>query len=131
MRVKILEPKWDRSCDDCRKWIYTDEGEVSTDNHGKPHVRHPRMPLPCALCAKIPDDVKKERGRAVSWRDAIDLSEKNLRAYHHYQKCRAIGRFPDDELVARHAVIIKSVFDELQRHEDAQLLSLIKVIRLQ
>jgi hypothetical protein len=35
------------------------------------------------------------------------LSPKNVLAYHHYLKCSATGRWPDDHIVLQNAGIIR------------------------
>lgn len=66
-----------------------------------------RRPLktvpPCSFCPKQPPTVS-ERDRTPL--TAEDLSEKNWQAYQHYQECKAVGEFPDDDIVRRNAAII-------------------------
>jgi hypothetical protein len=40
-----------QSCDDCRRWIFSDRHEKLTRN-GQPVVRPPQVPTPCAECPK-------------------------------------------------------------------------------
>ena len=44
----------------------------------------------------------------------------NELAYEHYRECRAVGEFPDDPIVRRNAVIIRSVEDEIERRNEAE-----------
>jgi hypothetical protein len=53
----------------------------------------------------------------------VELSPKNEAAMRHYFECRAIGRFPDDEIVRRNAMIIRRLEDtanESRRDESEQ-----------
>lgn len=45
---------------------------------------------------------------------AQELSERNLLALQHYQRCKAVGQFPDDALVRRNAAIIAGVFQSVE-----------------
>lgn len=51
---------------------------------------------------------------------AIELSEKNFRAYHFHRCCRAVGSFPADALVRRHAVIIEDVLQVVAEVKDSR-----------
>jgi hypothetical protein len=91
-----------------------------------PVLRPAGVPTPCYKCPKIPPDAPaKER------RYAVELSEKNERVYQHYLECAAVSRFPDDPLVRRHAALIGSVLDDVERSERRQerqtLLALLQV----
>ena len=51
------------------------------------------------------------------------LSPRNNLAYQHYLRCRAVGRFPDDPMVAYNAKIISEVLaqcsaEQLAKQED-------------
>lgn len=46
----------------------------------------------------------------------LTLSRKNLRAYRHYLRCRALGNWPDDSLVRRNAGIIMEAETEAERY---------------
>lgn len=107
MRLLLLHPAVaNRSCDDCRKYLYHDKpgqfGDAVTRG-GRP-VRRPLNTLPpCAYCPKQPPTVP-ERDRTPL--TAEDLSEKNWQAYQHYGECKAVGEFPDDDIVRRNAAIV-------------------------
>ena len=113
----LLHPQWNRSCDDCVKWLYDDEtGEVVRRPYkvGLPQVR-PLNPdgsisTPCRMCPKIPLDAP-----ARTMNHAIELSRRNEAALQHYLECQAVGVFPDDPLVRRHAVILKAITDQADR----------------
>jgi len=90
------------SCRDCQTWLYEDWELVRRPARVGLPVRRPKgMPTPCHKCPKIPDEAPK------SAQFAAELSDRNRRAYLHYLECEAVGRFPDDPIVARNAAIIR------------------------
>lgn len=99
-----------RSCSDCKKWTYKSNGEVlrRPAHVGAPVPRSPGDPTPCWKCPKIPADEPIKLSTS-----AVELSAKNRKAYWHYQQCKAVGRFPDDPIVARNAAIIAGVLKQL------------------
>jgi hypothetical protein len=114
-----------RSCEDCKKWYYEDSPtrmalEVFTrgkDEEGRPlrveriAGQEPR----CAWCPKVPRDVVDPCPEA-----AVELSEKNWRAYQHYLECRAVGEWPTgDAIVRRNAMLIRGVEESAARAEAA------------
>jgi len=56
--------------------------------------------------------------------NSIELSQKNLQAWHHYQECRAVGNFPDDPIVRRNAALIKRIEDYYKQHQALRLATL-------
>lgn len=46
------------------------------------------------------------------------LLPENAEAYRHYKECQAVGNFPDDPLVRRHADVIRSIEQGYERHLD-------------
>lgn len=119
MWLALAHPEIDaRSCDDCERWLYDEDGKRS-ERAGAPVPRLPGMPTPCHKCPKIP------RGKPPRRESAVQLTDRNRRAYLHYLECRATGRFPDDALVARHAAIIRSVHDEWDRVPLRRLLAVL------
>lgn len=97
-----------RSCHDCHTWLYDGDGKI-TQRAGKPVRRPLGVITPCVNCPKIPDGVVKD------WHNAESLTEKNSAAFVHYIECRAVGRFPDDPIVARNAAVIRKVMDDQDR----------------
>lgn len=139
LRVLLLHPKWAmRSCDDCQR--YRHHEDQSDELFGKPMCR----PLnsdnkitrdrgefpPCKVCPKIAP------GDAPIPQNAQELSEKNWKAYQHWQECKAVGSFPDDAIVRKNAAIIQKVHDEYDRqvmvrplHDLVNLIPLLAVNR--
>lgn len=73
-----------------------------------PCVRPPKTPTPCEQCPKQSPEKAHEH----------ELSDKNWRAYVHYQQARAVGLTDEeraDPLVRRNFAII----DELKRQHEA------------
>lgn len=89
------------SCDDCRTyWIDIQDGEVA---------RHPQTKESLTREGPPPCEIKD---LAIvcpigHWQKPRRLSEKNRLALEHYHECRAVGQFPDDPLVRRHARVIE------------------------
>lgn len=114
MRVLLLNPVVsNRSCDDCQRYLYLDQGEKFAD---KPLVRGGqlvrRMPgqaTPCRFCPKIPP------GKDPVPENAEELSDKNLLAYRHYLECKATNEFPYDGIVRRNAALIRGAEDLADR----------------
>jgi hypothetical protein len=73
---------------------------------GKWVERLPGQVPPCHSCPKIPE------GEEPVPASAIELSERNGRAYLHYRRCKAVGRFPEDAIVERNAAIILGIEEE-------------------
>jgi hypothetical protein len=102
-----------RSCTDCVRWLHDDAGDEfgpvtrRPARTGSPVPRPAGMPTPCHRCPKT-------EGEPVRTREhARELTPALRACYMHYLECRAVGRFPDDDLVRRHARIIRSVEDEV------------------
>ncbi len=116
MRLILAHPEVaGRSCEDCKRFIYRDTpdsmGEVVRDPNGNPRLRPLNVSTPCHRCPKIP------KGMAPIPASAVELSEKNWRAFAHYRRCKAVGRFPVDEIVEYNAAIILGVEESVQRSE--------------
>lgn len=110
-----------RDCGHCQAFAYIEEtglvmrleyGETGEDGLLPPVKRHPRNPPPCRVASMGCAKGAPERQRS--------LSDKNWRAYRHYQMCKATGQWPTgkrgkiDGIVLRNAGIIEAA---LQRAE--------------
>jgi hypothetical protein len=110
------------SCADCKKWLYKAGGELTRRPSGPlglPVLRPPGTPLPCHQCPKIAagDEPRPE--------NAQELTDRNRRALAHYLECAAVGCFPDDPLVRRHAALIKEALAAADEARDARDLGLL------
>lgn len=77
------------------------------------HMPRPEgCPTPCHQCPKVPRSAP-ERTRA----HAIDPTERSLRALEHYERCKAVGRFPLDVIVERNAGLISAIERDCERSE--------------
>ena len=106
-----------RSCDDCQKYVWNDEPGKMGDTiirlaGGQPWERPPQSPTPCQMCPKVPHD---RRTATTTRADAIEPTERSWSILWHYRKCKAVGRFPDDPLVERHAGLIHEVESAVER----------------
>lgn len=106
-----------RNCQHCLKYLYDEEtGKVRTFSSREDLVeRLPSVPAPCRTskgCPKgTPENPKK-------------LSLKNLKAYQHWKECKAVGQFPDDDIVRRNAALIQEIVDMSNEHKQMQMMSL-------
>lgn len=102
------------SCGDCKKWLYDDDGRPTMRNNyplpSVPMARPEGKPTPCYKCPKFGGDVSPSE-RTPENGATRTLSEKNSQVVRHYLECRAVGQFPDDPLVRRHAMLLRSVED--------------------
>lgn len=122
VRLILFHPEVaNRSCSDCRKWIYREDGERLTRGPERiPVPRAPGAPTPCASCPKIPmDSPAKDAAHAIS------PSDRSLQAYRHYLECEAVGHFPDDPIVCRNAGIIRAIRQQWERWPALQLLAVL------
>lgn len=104
-----------RDCLDCMKYFYGKTGKPK-EVHGYKPVRSKdaRVPLECHNCPKIPIGKPKTRFQAV------DFDEQTFAAYMFYQRCKTVGKFPDDEMVERVAAIVSKTEADCQRVLDRQ-----------
>lgn len=100
------------TCGECQKWVYDPtKGWKQSERGGKPVRRESGSPTPCGLCPKIP------RGERPHPAHAVELSDDNYRAWLHYQRCKAVGRFPADAMVERNAGIIRTIEEQVARDQ--------------
>ena len=123
----LFEHKWaKRSCRDCHKYQYTEEGEIMVrGGFHKVTMDLWNIP-PCAVCPKIPKDEIKHAD------NAIELSDKNRTALWHWRSWRAVGGFPrsmaDDEIVRRNALIIGQLYEQYDRQPINELISTVMFV---
>lgn len=100
-----------RDCDDCQKHVYDEETGLVKLWRDQPRLRIVGVEKPLCRTPKGCPKGTPENPRT--------LSPQNWLCYKHYQRCAAIGRFPDDPLVAEHAAIIQEA--EREAWEQNQL----------
>ncbi len=114
-----------RPCSDCRKWVYPDKpgdfADRPAERAGRPVPRVPGQRPPCSYCPKQPADVPEA---ARTPETAVELSDKNWRAYLHHVESAAVGRFPDDPIVRRNAGLIARVEKDVDAVRQLQLVTL-------
>lgn len=110
------------SCADCQQWIYNPATWERERRGGIDQPRMPGTPLPCWKCPKIPKGVEPKP------ENAIELSAKNWECYDHYLRCKAVGRFPDDQLVERNAGLIRAAEDRYASRQQQMTHILLKAI---
>lgn len=106
-----------RSCDHCQKFRYDESNGrlVMIGDTDKPVPRFEGERLPChdGGCPK-----GKPGGDVALW-------PHNEAAYNHYRRCKAVGRFPMDEVVEHNAAVIAEVeaqWDQMSRRRMESLL---------
>jgi len=123
-RLVLLHPEIvNRSCGECQKYLHDDR----PTRMGLPVIRagvkierikgqRPR----CEWCPKV------QKGDPPVPDSAQDLSPRNRKVLVHYLECRAVGQFPADPWVRRHAMMIRQIEDEAtaERSRLAQMESL-------
>lgn len=99
-----------------------------------PIIRPAHIKTPCSACAKVPQSVKDSvHPLAINKAHAINLSPQNTAVLEHYLTCKAVGVFPDDPIVRRHARILREMEDRRDRDDlffrFDQVLSVLGVMR--
>jgi hypothetical protein len=61
--------------------------------------------------------------------DQKTLTAENAEAYWHWQQCKAVGQFPNDEIVMRNAGIIQQEVDRLERERHENLMLMLSIPR--
>jgi len=95
------------SCEDCQQWMYSDKWR-RVKRQGLQVLRPPGTPTPCYRCPKIPPDAKPCPANAV------ELSEKNHRAYDLYLQIKAGRPMPSDAIVWRNCGLLRQLEDSIQ-----------------
>ncbi len=113
-----------RSCEDCRRFMYDDKGDVLTRG-GEP-VKRPRGGrTPCATCPKVPAGTPSPSPAA-----AVELSEEHRQALRFYRECRATGEFPADPLVRFLAAAFRAAEDHCDKvHSHRSQLTVLSSLR--
>lgn len=111
VRLALLHPEVARRpCSECRKWMYTADGELMKSGDGRPRPRAPGDPTPCWKCPKVPEDAPTRTSH-----HAVEPSERSRVVWRHYRECKATGRFPDDDLVRANAAVIAGIEEAVER----------------
>lgn len=132
MRIALFTPKYDRSCSDCLKYLYTSAGVL--ERHpitGEPDPRPATIPTPCMSCPKPPTWARKAGKDEAELRELAkpyDITPENRLAYAYYQTCAATGSFPDDAIVRWYAGIIRELEVEWSRQPSEQSFQAVKFL---
>lgn len=114
MRLRFEHPHLaNLPCSECQLWVH----DLKT---GKPQLyggqklkQHPSGPP----CVQDPGSCPKG-GIGKS-----DLTYQNERVVRHFEMCRAVGQFPDDDIVKRHASILGPIYDQHEERHNQDLLA--------
>jgi len=98
--LEIMHPQIaSRSCESCQMYVYDeDSGYIVKNRDGKPRVRAKGNTVPCMTPGMSCPKGSPTEGR--------EFTTKNWQAYNHYLTCKAMGQWPDDELVRVNASLI-------------------------
>lgn len=102
-----------RECADCVVHVYDESTGERPLHRGEPIPRPPGTAAPCRL-----PHVGCPRGTPETSRA---LPDQLLRIWLFDRECRAVGRYPPDALVARHAVIIRAAESQADSSDQPQL----------
>ena len=98
VKLEIENPRLARrSCEDCKKYWYNENtGLVILGHLGEKTERYGETLCQTETgCRKGTPEKQKSFSKANRW------------AWNHYQKCSAVGHFPDDDIVKENAIIIQ------------------------
>jgi hypothetical protein len=119
----LLHPEVaNRSCESCHVWLYDEKtGRIDAAQDGTP-LKRPRVGILSVPPCKQP---KRSCPKGTP-EDTRSLTAANEKAYRHYLECRATNQWPDDALVRRHAGIIFSLEQQVERARQERLTTLIE-----
>lgn len=107
IRLAVLNPLLAaRSCADCQKWWYREDDGTIEKEDGRKALRPVEFPPMCRTRDGCPVGTPENSRR---------LTPRNVMAWQHFQRCEAIGKWPDDAIVARNALVIRRARDDAQR----------------
>jgi hypothetical protein len=103
-----------RDCELCQKVIFEESGRMAVyPRTGEPIKRPPGNKAPCRYgannCPKGTPEAKRS------------LTPQNEQVYAHYLECKATGHWPDDEIVRRHAGLIRRIEESVERVQRERL----------
>ena len=114
-----------RDCRDCLLYQYDEgTGQRVTNRDGTPKKRIVRPPCEYKIDTRT-GETKCPKGTPES---NSSLTEQNMKAWIHYQECRAVGSFPDDPIVRQNARIIRSVEDQVEQAHKDQTLKMLELL---
>lgn len=123
MTLSILHPEvaW-RDCESCQKFVYDeDTGQIVIGRDRQPERRAPGCLAPCRYRRGCPKGTPEAQ---------LTLTSQNQQAWDHYRECRAVGEFPDDAIVRRHAALLHNVEESCKRKQELdRLLNVLQVLR--
>lgn len=133
----LLQPEWDRSCSECRKWVHQDDDNAPADRRGLPMISHgQKVPrgssrTPCYKCPKVPKSVRDARqseGKPVTPADANEPEDWHREVVVLIRKFHAVGTFPDNPWVREWAFMVRPY---ILAHEQRATRELVSLLTLQ
>lgn len=105
-----------RSCAHCLIYVYDDDtGAVEKGRDKKPVTRKSYGFEKDGTLVRKPACQTHRGCPKGTPEDPNSLLPQNVKCYEHYLECRAVGVFPDDQLVRENAKIIRGVIDNVAR----------------
>lgn len=83
-------------------------GDVRRLGNGEPVKRIKGQPTPCRTCPKIP------AGEPKCPAFAVELTTRTIEAILHYRECKAVGQFPNDQIVRQNAAVIAQIDEDVK-----------------
>lgn len=115
MQLILLHPEVAfRDCAHCLEHVYDESIGKLMYHRGQPLKRMAGIKPPCQTAKGCP------KGSPTA---SVALSERNQQAYDHYQRCRAVGKFPEDPIVEENAALIRYVEDQVAALEHQRLIT--------
>lgn len=119
--LRVLHPQVAGvDCDRCLEFVY--DLDPKSPRYGQQQLFN-KQPVryhegACAPCLRDPEACPKGKPHGR------ELSKKNEQAWGHYQRCKAVGSFPEDATVEANAGLIESVLQAIHngREEGRQML---------
>lgn len=119
-RVWLANPHRRLTCETCETFDIDQDGTLRrSETTGIPSPRVSKL-TPCLFCAKVPAWAKQACDVAHARAHADELSADHRKALAHYNRCKAVGRFPDDPVVGWYAGVFRELEDELSVIRSAQ-----------
>jgi hypothetical protein len=105
-----------RSCTHCQTYVYDETTGLPFEHpphSGRPVPRPTSAPPPCRIAG-----IGCPKGTPENPRT---LTVQNLEAFQYDRECRAVGQFPDDPLVRRHAAQIRAAEESIAASPGSRL----------
>jgi len=140
VRLRFIEPAWNRTCKMCQKFAYGTEpdqpyyGQIIPNRRSLPVTDTPRQNgtrLPCWKCPKVPKDAIE---RSSHYAD--EVTQRTWRVLQHFLECKITGDWPRrngqvDAIVRKNAALIEEILREAERRDrQKDIIELLTIAKL-